>query len=81
MTQQTLSMLRRSGRPREMSRLDDLIRRGLSECDDRRTVVTDQQARYFGAELRECSLIPGPHAVLGTTRFEDWLSRMPVAAR
>ena len=65
----------------ERYRLDDFIRRALSERDDQRTVVTDQQARYFGAELCECTLIPGRHAVLGTTRFAQWLSGASLAAR
>jgi uncharacterized protein YbjT (DUF2867 family) len=57
----------------EQFRLDELIRRGLSARNDPREVIADPQARYFGAELGERTLLPGDDARLGTTRFEDWL--------
>lgn len=56
-------------------RLDELIRRGLSARSDPREVVADPQARYFGAELSERTLVPRDDARLGETRFEDWLSQ------
>jgi uncharacterized protein YbjT (DUF2867 family) len=59
----------------EAFRFDELIRRRLSALDDSREVVADPQARYFGAELSERSIVPGDGAQLGETRFEDWLSR------
>src|SRR5436190_1508773 len=59
----------------EQFRLDELIRRGLSTRNDPREVVDDPQARYFGAELSERTLVPGDDARLGETRFEDWLSQ------
>ncbi|MER6503987.1 SDR family oxidoreductase [Streptomyces sp. NPDC001455] len=55
--------------------LDELIRTGLAAENDPRTVVTDPQARYFGAELRETTLLPGPDARITETRFTDWLAR------
>jgi uncharacterized protein YbjT (DUF2867 family) len=51
----------------------------LSLRDDPRRVVTDPDARYFGAELDDAGLLPGPGAQLEGTRFEDWLSRHAVA--
>jgi len=36
----------------ERFRLDELIRRGLRARNDRRDVIADPRARYFGAELR-----------------------------
>jgi hypothetical protein len=54
-------------------RLDALIRRGLAARGDRRAVVADPHARYFGAELGERTLLPGDGAHLATTHFEDWL--------
>jgi len=60
--------------------LDELVRRTLSARHDRRQVVTDLHARYFGAELGERSLVPGPAAHLGSTTFEDWLARSVSAA-
>jgi uncharacterized protein YbjT (DUF2867 family) len=56
-------------------RLDELIRRVLSERDDPREVITDPHARYFGAELGERTLVPGDDARLAETRFDDWLSQ------
>jgi uncharacterized protein YbjT (DUF2867 family) len=58
----------------EAFRFDDLIRQRLRALDDAREVVADPQARYFGAELSERSIVPGDKAQLGETRFEDWLS-------
>jgi uncharacterized protein YbjT (DUF2867 family) len=54
---------------------DELIRVGLRARNDRRTVVADPHARYFGAELGERSLIPAGDARLGDIRFEDWLNQ------
>jgi uncharacterized protein YbjT (DUF2867 family)/nitrite reductase/ring-hydroxylating ferredoxin subunit len=59
----------------EQFRLDELIRRALSARHDPREVIADPQARYAGALLDERTLVPGPDARLGETRFEDWLSR------
>lgn len=56
-------------------RLDDLVREGLAARNDPRTVVADPHATYFGAELEEDTLLPGPDARLGGTRFTDWLAR------
>ena len=61
-------------------RLDDLIRRFLSERDDPREVITDPHARYAGAELGERTLVPGDDASLAEIRFEDWLSQ-PVVSK
>ena len=59
-------------------RLDELIRRFLGERRDPREVITDPHARYFGADLDERTLVPGDHARLGETRFDDWLSQAGV---
>lgn len=50
----------------EQLRLDELIRHRLALQNDRREVVTDPHARYFGAELRECTLAPSD-AILSET--------------
>jgi uncharacterized protein YbjT (DUF2867 family)/nitrite reductase/ring-hydroxylating ferredoxin subunit len=57
----------------EAFRFDELIRQRLRALKDSREVVADPQARYFGAELSERSIVPGDNAQLGKTRFEDWL--------
>lgn len=59
----------------EQFRFDDLIRQHLSAKNDRRKVVVDPHARYFGAELGERSLIPSGDARLGEIRFEEWLGQ------
>jgi uncharacterized protein YbjT (DUF2867 family) len=61
-------------------RFDELIRQGLAARNDRREVVVDRHARYFGAELGERSLIPGDDARLGDIRFQEWLNQ-PVLQR
>jgi uncharacterized protein YbjT (DUF2867 family) len=53
--------------------MDELAREVLSAREDVRPVVADAHARYFGAELNDQSLIPGPKARIGSTTFGDWL--------
>jgi len=53
--------------------LEDLIRRRLTALHDPRSVVADPLARYFGNDLTEDELLPGPDAVIAGTRFENWL--------
>ena len=55
--------------------LDDLARKFLAASGDRRRVIADVHARYYGTELDDRSLTPGDHPRLGSMRFEDWLSR------
>jgi uncharacterized protein YbjT (DUF2867 family) len=64
----------------DLFRLDDLIRAALRNSHDPRQVITDPEARYFGAVLGERTLVPGDGAVLGDTRFEDWLGRQRAAS-
>lgn len=60
------------GAPRAVL-LPDLIRTALTARGDRRPVVTDPAAAYWGVELGERTLCPGPGAALFDTRFEDWI--------
>lgn len=55
--------------------LDELARRALTHDGDTRTVVADPDARYYGAKVKERSLIPGPGAQLGSISFDEWLTR------
>jgi uncharacterized protein YbjT (DUF2867 family) len=55
--------------------LDQLIRKGLAAKNDPRTVVADEHATYFGAELQETTLLPGPGAHIGETKFADWIAQ------
>jgi uncharacterized protein YbjT (DUF2867 family) len=59
----------------EKFRFDELIGLSLKAHNDRRQVVADPQARYFGAPVSERTLVAGDNARLGETRFEDWLRR------
>jgi hypothetical protein len=61
-------------------RFDEIIRRTLATLKDPRTVVTDPQARYFGALLDERSLVPGEEAWLGDLTLEEYIKgRAPAA--
>jgi len=55
--------------------LDGLIQRVLGARNDPREVIADPHARYFGAELKERSLVAGDEAELGEIRFDEWLGR------
>ncbi|MFJ6893179.1 SDR family oxidoreductase [Streptomyces hokutonensis] len=59
----------------EAFQLEEFIRMGLTAQDDPRKIVTDPQATYWGAELGENTLLPGPDAHIAGTRFADWLTR------
>jgi len=61
-------------------RFDEFIRLGLRARQDPRVVAADPQARYFGTELGERTLVPGADARLGDIRFEDWLAQSAVQA-
>lgn len=54
--------------------LDALARQYLAAKADRRQVIADVHARYFGAQLNDKSLTPEAHPLLGAIRFHDWLS-------
>lgn len=57
----------------DMVLLPDLIRTALTARGDIRTVVADPTAQYWGIDIGERTLVPGPGATLFDTRFEDWL--------
>jgi uncharacterized protein YbjT (DUF2867 family) len=64
----------------EQFRLNDIVGRYLAARGDRRSVIADAGARYYGALLGERTLVPDNDASIGETRFEDWLSRQLVSA-
>lgn len=55
--------------------MDELVRVAFAHRKDPRKVVSDPDARYFGARLPDTSLLPGPRAQLAATTFRDWLAR------
>jgi len=64
----------------ERARLSDLVQRFLVASKDPRTVVPDVHARYFGAELKDETLVPGPGARTCSIGFDAWFA-MPKAPR
>jgi len=62
----------------EQFRFDALIRHFLGSRNDPREVVPDPEALYFGAVLAERTLVPEEDAILGETRFDDWLSQSAI---
>lgn len=55
--------------------LDKLARTVFAATGDKRRVIADVRARYFGAALNDQSLTSGNDARIGAIRFEGWLDR------
>jgi uncharacterized protein YbjT (DUF2867 family) len=55
--------------------LPELIRRELAATQDARKVVADPNGTYWGAEIEDDTLLPGPDAHIGEVRFDEWLAR------
>ncbi|HEY0680840.1 MAG TPA: SDR family oxidoreductase [Steroidobacter sp.] len=62
----------------ECFRLDDIVQRVMLAYRDSREVVTDPQARYFGALLGDDTLTPDEGAIIGVGTFDDWLRNTAV---
>ncbi len=54
-------------------RMDEFIRLYLKSVNDKRPLIGDPQARYFGAEITN-QIVPIGHARIGAQRYEDWLT-------
>src|SRR5207342_1182200 len=54
--------------------IDAWARRLFAATGDPRTVVSDPEARYFGAELRGGELTPGDGARIGGIDFDAWIA-------
>ncbi|QAY78948.1 SDR family oxidoreductase [Sphingosinicella sp. BN140058] len=65
----------------EAFRIDELVARVLAFDGDPRRVVADPKAPYFGVAIDDATLMPGPRAGLGTTRFDWWLANVPPPAK
>ena len=57
----------------EPFRFEELARRVLEAANDPREVVADPGVRYFESAINERTLLPADGALLGETRFDDWL--------
>lgn len=62
-------------------RMDEIASRVLAFDKDPRQVRTDPAAPYFGIQVNDQSLVPGPGARLGKTSFEWWLQNVPPPPR
>lgn len=60
----------------EKVRMSEFVAAGLKRVGDPREVVSDPHAQYFGTELADDSLVPGPDAVLATTSYADWVASL-----
>jgi uncharacterized protein YbjT (DUF2867 family) len=58
----------------EKVRMDEFVAAGLERIGDDRVVVSDPHAQYFGTELAEDSLVPGPDAMLAATTYAEWVA-------
>ena len=56
----------------EKVRMDQFIPAALAMAGDTRELVVDEHAKYFGTELADDSLVPGPDAELGSISYETW---------
>jgi uncharacterized protein YbjT (DUF2867 family) len=65
----------------ETFHIDAIVATTLKHDNDPRKVVVDPDARYFGIKLDDQSLVPGPGARLGSTRFDWWLTHVPPPAK
>jgi uncharacterized protein YbjT (DUF2867 family) len=64
----------------ERAPFDEIVARYLKATGDRREVVRDPEARYFGGRVEERSLVPLGEARLGRIGFDEWLRRSQAGA-
>jgi uncharacterized protein YbjT (DUF2867 family) len=57
--------------------IDEIVATTLLHDKDRRKVVVDPNALYYGVKLNDQSLVPGAGARLGATKFDWWLTHVP----
>lgn len=55
-------------------RLADLVQRLFTRTSDPRTVISDPQARYFGAVLQDDTLVPKGSSRIGKLGFDAWFA-------
>ena len=59
----------------ERAPFDEIVARYLKAAGDRREVVRDPEARYWGGRVEERSLVPLGEARLGRIGLDEWLRR------
>jgi uncharacterized protein YbjT (DUF2867 family) len=64
----------------ERAPFNEPVARYLKAVGDPREVVSDPEARYFGARVEELSLVPLGKARLGRIGLDEWLRRSKAGA-
>ena len=64
----------------ERAPFNEIVARYLKGLGDRREVVSDPEARYWGGRVEEHSLVPLAEARLGRIGLDEWLRRSRPAA-
>ena len=64
--------------PEAMS-IAEFVGRYMAASGDKRTVVADPKAPYYGAKMDDRGIAPGANPRLGPTRFDDWFARVGTA--
>lgn len=59
----------------EATSIAEFVGRFLAATGDRRKVIPDPRALYYGAAMGDLGIAPGPNPRLGPTRFEEWFGR------
>ena len=60
--------------PEKMS-IAKFVGRFMAASGDKRKVIADPKAVYYGAAMGSSGIAPGDNPRLGPTRFEEWFSR------
>jgi uncharacterized protein YbjT (DUF2867 family) len=55
--------------------ITEFVGRFLAASGDKRKVIADPQATYYGAVMGSGGIAPGANPRLGPTRFEEWFRR------
>ena len=59
----------------EAASIAEFVGRFMAASGDKRKVIADPKAVYYGAAMGSSGIAPGDNPRLGPTRFEEWLSR------
>jgi len=57
--------------------MDEMAREYLTATQDKRQVIADARARYFGSQIDDRSLTPSGSYRAGSIYFADWLRSLP----